>query len=877
MSRLRCVAVLLVIVLTNPVSAQIQDQSTYRQPLPDRTLVAPTLPSETHVKPSFFAIDPHAELKKQQFWDNRDWDWYQQNIPFFDCPDADITTTYYYRWEAMTKHLVYGSPKDGYAFTEFIDRPFWSGTYGAISCPAGHQLYESRWLRSPRIGYDYARYWFRTEGAEPRNYSCWLADSVWALHSVHPDELAVVDLLPDLVKNFEGWEARHWVEEQGMFWQTGHDDGMEFNINSRQTADILRGAPGFRPTINTYMWADARAIARAAALAHDDDLVKRFSTKADALKERLQKSLWDPKREFFLQRYLRDEERDGFKIKAGSLTYETGQHAGSPHGREEIGYVPWQFGLPDPGYEAAWKFLMDENYFAAPFGPRTVERNDPMYYLSQGCCWWSGQSWPYATTQTLKAMANLLHDYKQEFVTRDDYIRLLTTFAKTHRKNGQPYIAEGCHPETGSWEGHDAYNHSEHYFHSGYVDLVLTGVVGIRAGDENRLEIDPLAPATWDYFCVDNLVYRGHQVSILWDRTGKKYNKGEGFQIVVDGQVIAKKPAPTRVDIDLPDTQSDVERTTRRVNVAVNNSLAMYPQMTGSTTAKNTAPSKAIDGNYWYHISPPNRWASTESDSGQHWIEVNFGVPRVIDEVRLYWLDDLGANTISAPREVNLQYWEDDKWQSIKHNNTGIPEGHRANRFPFAAISTAKVRIEAKSAPGRSVGLTEIECWGPADQDLSPPPAPEGNLAARRKGQEFPKAQASFTSRYDKVDEAVDGLIGFQAEPRNRWTCYESPNREDWFEVDFGKETIIGKVELGFYDDGGGVQTPEKYRLEFWDGKEWKPIQEITRTPENPTSGQMNLVSVSPTKTTKVRVVLVHRGNSKSGLTEIQIWAPTQN
>ena len=26
-----------------------------------------------------------------------------------------------------------------------------------------------------------------------------------------------------------------------MFWQTGHDDGMEFNINSRQTKDILSG------------------------------------------------------------------------------------------------------------------------------------------------------------------------------------------------------------------------------------------------------------------------------------------------------------------------------------------------------------------------------------------------------------------------------------------------------------------------------------------------------------------------------------------------------------------------------------------------------------------------------------------------------------
>src|SRR5437879_1876704 len=92
-------------------------------------------------------LDKQKLLEAQTFWDNRDWDWYKANIPFFECPDADITTTYYYRWELLTKHLTYGSPNTGYTFTEFIDRPFWSGTYGAISCPAGHQLYEARWLR----------------------------------------------------------------------------------------------------------------------------------------------------------------------------------------------------------------------------------------------------------------------------------------------------------------------------------------------------------------------------------------------------------------------------------------------------------------------------------------------------------------------------------------------------------------------------------------------------------------------------------------------------------------------------------------------------------------------------------------------------------
>src|ERR1044071_7090248 len=143
-------------------------------------------------------------LHQQTFWDNEDWEWYKANIPFFECPDPEINTTYYYRWELVTKHLTYGSPSSGYSFTEFIDRPFWSGAYGAISCPAGHQLYEVRWLRDPRYARDYSRYWFRTPGAQPRRYSTWLADAIWAVHLVHPDNQFITSLLPDLEANYAG-------------------------------------------------------------------------------------------------------------------------------------------------------------------------------------------------------------------------------------------------------------------------------------------------------------------------------------------------------------------------------------------------------------------------------------------------------------------------------------------------------------------------------------------------------------------------------------------------------------------------------------------------------------------------------------------------
>lgn len=840
----------------------------------NRTLVTASPNTTPDYPPSFSILQGKKLLAEQTFWDNRDWDWYLQNAPFFECPEKDIQTTYYYRWELMTKHLVYGSPVDGYIFTEFIDRPFWSGKYGAISCPAGHQLYEARWFRSPSVANDYVRYWYRTPGAQPRNYSCWIADGAWAVHQVHPDEVQLMNLYPDMVKNHDGWVKRHWVEEKGMFWQNGHDDGMEFNINSRQTVDILRGANGFRPTLNAYLWADALALAKIADLRGDTKEAESLRAQAARVKSQLQKVLWDKKREFFLQQFMRDEEKDGFKIKAGSLTHETGKFAGDQHGRELIGYVPWQFKMPDPGYESAWKFLGDDDFFQAPFGPTTVERHDPMFYLSKSCCFWSGQSWPYATAQTLKALANVVQDYPQQVVNANDYVKLLTTFAKSHRKNGKPYLAEALDPDTGSFEGHDGYNHSEHYFHSSYVDLVITGLVGLQTRDDDRLSLKPLAPESWDYFALDNLVYRGRNLAIFWDRDGTRYDQGSGFQVWVNGKRIHQSAKLQAIEIDLPKDSSVSKSVPRSVNVAVNNSISLYPVVTASSTENGTSPSKLIDGNAWYAKDPPNRWTSQfDSKAPTETLELDLGIDRTVEQIALFFLDDEGSTPIAAPASIQVEVkGSDGNWTPWKPKQA-IDEikGHRATWLEGEAIRFRWLRVSLKKQSGKAVGLTELQCWGTSQQSLDAPPPPKDNLAAKQPGKSFPKASASFTSPWDKIEEVNDGLYSYQPEPRNRWTCYQSKSKSDWVEIEFETPTKVSKATLHIFDDRGGVQAPKEIQIEAMIDGKWKKLETTRTDPEKPTGGRPNSFEFSSIETLKIRFVFVHQGEARSGVTEIEL------
>ncbi|MGQ0704442.1 MAG: MGH1-like glycoside hydrolase domain-containing protein, partial [Gemmatimonadales bacterium] len=701
-------------------------------------------------------LDHRALLARQTWWDNRDFDWYSTRIPAFESPDSAIDATYYYRWELVTKHLTYGSPETGYTFTEFIDRPFWSGAYGAISCPLGHQVEEIRWLDDPRIIEDFARYWFETPGAEPRSYSNRYGAAIWGTYEVRADTGFLRRMLPHQKRQYAGWMAEHWDSTHRMFRWDGLHDGMERNINSRQTDDIDAGAEGYRPTLNTYLVADARAIARASALFGDTAGAREYSGRADELRQRVQEELWDERRTFFLHQSARDE-KDG--VRALTRTYESGKYAGNPHGRELIGYVPWQFHLPEPnrGYERAWQFLMDTAYFRALFGPLTTERHDPQFYISPRCCWWSGNSWPYATTQTLVALANLLNDYRQDLLSARDWMALFSTYTRTHRKDGRPYIAEAANPDNGSWEGHDMPYHSEHYFHSGYVNLVITGLVGLRPRADDSLEVNPLAPEEWPWFALDGVRYHGRRVTVVWDRDGSRYGRGPGLVLLADGREVARAPGLGRL-IPYVGPPRCPGYPLRLVNFAVNNGRAAYPWVDVSFAAPEHPPTYLVDGNYWYHPTPPNRWTTIGSPNRQDTVMLDFGLARRIERVTLYWLDDGPAGPVRPPARYELQVRQRGRWRNVpgRRPNPALPEGRRANQVSFRLLDAARVREIAVPRDGAAVGLSEIEVWGTGRLPLEQPTARPRDLAFNPGNAPYPRVSASFTGPADRVEQVND-------------------------------------------------------------------------------------------------------------------------
>lgn len=470
--------------------------------------------------------------------DDDAWNWMKANIPLFTCPDREVEQTWYYRWWAFRKHIK--QTPVGFILTEFI-RPVKHATdHNAISCALGHHVMEGRWLRDRRYIDQYLNFWLRSgnNGGLQRHYhqySGWTPAAVYERWLADGDTERLIGLLDALILDYRAWE-RDRLLDSGLFWQYDVRDGMEESISGSRTAKNAR------PTINSYMYGNAKAVAAIASLAGKPETAREYEARAARLKALVQDRLWDAAAKFF------------------KPLLESGQLAGA---REIIGYTPWYFNLPDAGrgYEEAWKQLMDPRGFYAPYGPTTAEQRHPGFRIADtgDDCQWNGPSWPFSTTVTLKALANVLNGYRQRAITPEDYFRTFMVYTGSHKlklPDGRviPWIDENLHPLTGEWWARTLkirkgrFNgRGDHYNHSGYADLVITGVVGLRPRADDMVEVNPQVPgSTWDWFCLDNLPYHGRTLTILWDRTGRKFGKGKGLRVFADGREIARAAALRR-------------------------------------------------------------------------------------------------------------------------------------------------------------------------------------------------------------------------------------------------------------------------------------------------------------------------------------------
>lgn len=464
------------------------------------------------------------------------WSWMEREIPWFDSSDKAFEEMYYFRWYAWQKHLV--KTNRGYLITEWLPKPQ-QADFGALPDAAAFHIAEARWLRNGKIAEDDARYWMSPEG-EPRKYSTWFAWTVLDLTQTTGNNVLGMELLPALQSNYAAWEASN-RDANGLFWSIDTRDAMEKSISG----------DGYRPTLNSYMYGDARAIAEIAGIAGKPAVRNTFNRKADVLRGLIEARLWNRRNQF----YEVMSPAKGSGIRKQKRFVDPGTVMQLSGVRELIGYVPWMFGIPAPAHDVAWKQLLNPRGFDGEYGPTTAERRSPRFrFASSDQCTWNGPGWPYATTQTLLALASFEHGATQDVMTKADYYKLFARYVLSqHLKldDGHviDWIDEDLNADTDEWIAkemlkakHKQVGRGNYYNHSGFADPLITGLIGLEPRSDRRVEVRPLLPpGEWKYFAIDRLPYHGHLLAVLWDADGKRYSRGAGMILMVDGKTVARR------------------------------------------------------------------------------------------------------------------------------------------------------------------------------------------------------------------------------------------------------------------------------------------------------------------------------------------------
>ena len=437
--------------------------------------------------------------------------WMKENIPLFECPQKNFEEMYYFRWWSLRKHIK--NTPVGYGMTEFLVNRSYADKYNLIACAIGHHIYESRWLRNQDYLNQIIHTWYRGNEGGPmkkmEKFSSWNADAVFNRYLVNGDKAFLVDMIPDLDAEYKRWESTHRLSN-GLYWQGDVQDGMEESISGGRKKKYAR------PTINSYMYGNAKALSTIGILTGNEGMAMTYGLKADTLKQLVQDKLWNTRHDFF----------------------ETMRKDSSANVREAIGYIPWYFNLPAGGkFDVAWKQIVDEGGFSAPYGLTTAERRHPEFRThGVGKCEWDGAIWPFASAQTLTGMANFMNNYPQSVLSDSVYFRQMELYVESQYHRGRPYIGEYLDEVTGYWLKGDQ-ERSRYYNHSTFNDLIITGLVGLRPRIDDMVEVNPLIPeGKWDWFCLDNILYHGHNLTIIWDKDGSRYHQGKGLSVLVDGK-----------------------------------------------------------------------------------------------------------------------------------------------------------------------------------------------------------------------------------------------------------------------------------------------------------------------------------------------------
>ncbi|HYD50692.1 MAG TPA: hypothetical protein VEB21_20210 [Terriglobales bacterium] len=484
--------------------------------------------------------------------------WFADNIPYFDSSDIGFKKMWYYRWWVVRFNLNELDSPDLKSYN------FYEGKLGfdnVISFAVPVQLKELAYLRDPIFGVSQALNSYNNRSdigavVDPPGspywgemYSHWIAAALAELNRVHPmDRDTLANLTASAALDVDAWATNFDQDNDGLPARlkprlTGYDldilsfwyfDGLKLNPRARLSEME-------RVDFASFVYANAKGVAELAAALGDQPLRERQDATASKIRAAVLGTLWDEQTKFFYPQRAGDDARAPI--------------------RELHGFFPFTMRLaPDePRYTAALAKFIDPEEFWTRFPPVITSS----YHYRQWNWEMDGLTRniaPHPITMGAKTLLEAYKHYESSPIEASHFMELMSRYNELVYPGvhpADPYWRPNAHEYFSKWEPYQSAERPKpsdisHDFHSAYCYLVVEGAVGLTPRTDERIELDPAA-RSWDYFLLDQLRYRGHDLRIVWDKpdgTVRYTGLPEGFSLYIDGQLAFTEPALSHVIYD---------------------------------------------------------------------------------------------------------------------------------------------------------------------------------------------------------------------------------------------------------------------------------------------------------------------------------------
>ena len=483
---------------------------------------------------------------------------FKRLVPAFRSSDPYLEKMYYYRWYLVLKTSICARcivPDHPYPYPALYEGLLGTWFPKVIGLPIPLQIIEARWLNDKSIAYNHARLALTKD--DFFNYLNWTPYAFWQLHLVAPDQSFLKEALPK-VKNFIRLEEvkdedGDWLPSVFGSWITGmeyqpsffqftsprwdHKTSEEFKPDldalSRDPKDYHQFTPIERVDEATYYYLNNIAAQRISELSGEADSAAAYARRARQIKSAVDQKMWDDRTGFF---YDLKPETDEKALEA----------------KEIVGFWPYLFGEMQSGDKLSlFDHMINKSEFWTKYPIATASQDcpafDPHGYWKVGPNAskekpffyedsWNGPTWMFSQSLAAETLGQAARMSRSPLL-KSRFNELMKTYTRLQFVNGDlslPCTVEHYDSDTGK-----PIRFLADYFHSFYNDLVIRYLAGITPRQDDLIEIDPLLEGM-DHFEINDVRYRGHQISV-------SFNRSTGFTVKIDSLSIIKSRKIQRV------------------------------------------------------------------------------------------------------------------------------------------------------------------------------------------------------------------------------------------------------------------------------------------------------------------------------------------